>query len=176
MRIVRHGGIARPKNVSTRSNSCESRRASFSMNTQSDFEDFLRLLESNRVEYMIVGGYAVAFHGFPRFTKDIDIFFAGTRENSSRLQAALVAFGFQKTTVPLESLEKPGALLVIGVEPVRIDLLNQIDGITFEEAHPNVVRGQYGNVEVTFIGMDDLIRNKRSTGRTRDLGDVEELS
>jgi hypothetical protein len=79
------------------------------MNTQSDFEDFLPLLESNRVEYMIVGGYAAAFHGFPRFTKDIDIFFARTRENSSRLQAALVDFGFQKSTVPLESLEKPGA-------------------------------------------------------------------
>jgi hypothetical protein len=146
------------------------------MNTQSDFEDFLRLLESHRVEYMIVGGYAVAFHGFPRFTKDIDIFFAGTRENSSRLQAALVSFGFQKSTVPLESLEKPGALLVIGVEPVRIDLVNQIDGITFDEARPNVVRGRYGNVDVTFIGMNDLIRNKRSTGRTRDLGDIEELS
>jgi hypothetical protein len=87
-----------------------------------------------------------------------------------------VAFGFQKSTVPLESLEKPGALLVIGVEPVRFDLVNQIDGITFDEARPNVVRGRYGNVDVTFIGMNDLIRNKRSTGRTRDLGDVEELS
>jgi hypothetical protein len=65
---------------------------------------------------------------------------------------------------------------VIGVEPVRIDLLNQIDGITFDDARPNVVRGRYGSVEVTFIGMNDLIRNKRSTGRTRDLGDIEELS
>ena len=145
------------------------------MNTQPDFEDFLRLLEVHRVEYMIVGGYAVAYHGFPRFTKDIDIFFSDAAENLLRLQEVLMAFGFQAAAVPLETLGKPEAVLAIGVEPVRIDLLNRIAGVTFDEARASAVRGHYGDIEVTFIGREDLLRNKRATGRHRDLGDVEEL-
>ena len=145
------------------------------MNTQPDFEDFLRLLEAHRVDYMIVGGYAVAYHGYPRFTKDIDIFFSDAAENLLRVQEVLVAFGFQIATVPLEALGKPDAVVAIGVEPVRIDLLNRIDGVTYEEARASTVRGRYGDVEVTFIGKEDLLRNKRATGRHRDLGDVEAL-
>jgi len=145
------------------------------MNTQPDFEDFLRLLEVHRVDYMIVGGYAVAYHGFPRFTKDIDVFFCDAGDNLTRLQAALVDFGFQPATVPIETLGKPDTVLAVGIEPVRIDLLNRIDGVTFKDARANVVRGRYGNVEVTFIGKEDLLRNKRASGRHRDLGDIEEL-
>jgi hypothetical protein len=145
------------------------------MNTQPDFEDFLRLLDVHRVDYMIVGDYAVAYHGFPRFTKDIDVFFCDAGDNLVRLQAALVDFGFRPATVPIETLGKPDAVLAIGIEPVRIDLLNRIDGVTFNDARANVVRGRYGNVEVTFIGKEDLLRNKRASGRHRDLGDVEEL-
>jgi hypothetical protein len=145
------------------------------MNTQPDFEDFLRLLEVHRVEYMIVGGYAVAFHGFPRFTKDIDVFYSDSADNLIRLQAALVAFGLQPASVPLEILGKPEAVLAIGIEPVRIDLLNRIAGVNYAAARENVVRGRYGSVEVTFIGKQDLLLNKRATGRQRDLGDVEEL-
>jgi len=145
------------------------------MTTHPDFEDFLRLLEVHRVDYMIVGGYAVAYHGFPRFTKDIDIFYADDRGNVTRLQEALVAFGFQADTVPIATLERPHAITAIGMEPVRIDLLNRIAGITFAEARPHTVRGRYGAIEVTFIGRVDLLRNKRSTGRQRDLADVEEL-
>jgi hypothetical protein len=124
---------------------------------------------------MIVGGYAVAYHGAPRFTKDIDVFFDATLANAGRLRAALVDFGFQAATVPDDVLLKPGAVIAIGIEPVRIDLLNAIDGVTFAEAREGVVRGNYGSVEVAFIGRDDLIRNKRASGRHRDLGDVEEL-
>ncbi len=145
------------------------------MNTQSDFEDFFRLLESNRVEYMIVGGYAVAFHGYPRFTKDIDVFFAATEANAARLRDALVAFGFQPATVTTETLLKAGSVIAIGIEPARIDLLNQIDGVTFSEAFGGVVRGKYGDMSVNFIGREDLLRNKRASGRARDLGDLEEL-
>lgn len=151
------------------------RQESFSMTTHVDFEDFLRLLETNQVEYMIVGGYAVAFHGFPRFTKDLDVFFADDPENLRRLQQALIAFGFQATSVPVEALGRPGAVLAIGIEPVRIDLVNRIAGVTFAEARPRTVRGRYGASDVTFIGRCDLVRNKRATGRQRDLGDVEEL-
>ncbi len=170
------GGPGRRRSGLTPWNDSGSRPESFSMSTHPDFEDFLRLLESHEVEYMIVGGYAVAFHGFPRFTKDLDIFFADDFTNLQRLQRALVDFGFQASTIPLEALGRPDAVLAIGIEPVRIDLLNRIAGVTFKEARSQTVRGRYGAREVTFIGRDHLIRNKRSTGRQRDLGDVEELS
>lgn len=117
------------------------------MTTHADFEDFFRLLNEHGVEYMIVGGYAVAYHGYPRFTKDVDVFYANTRVNAQRLQSVLVAFGFQASSIPLEVIEKPNAVLSIGLEPVRIDLLNAIAGVLFEEAWPNVVAGRYGRHE-----------------------------
>jgi hypothetical protein len=134
------------------------------MNTHSDFEDFFRLLESNGVEYMIVGGYAVAFHGYPRFTKDVDVFFDATPANADRLRAALVEFGFQPATVSDDVLLKPDAVVAIGLEPVRIDLPGSIDGVTFAEARQATVRGRYGGIEVNFRGRADLIRNKRASG------------
>jgi predicted nucleotidyltransferase len=146
------------------------------MNTQPDFEDFLRLLEGARVEYMIVGGYAVAFHGFPRFTKDIDIFFDMSAANLDRICRVLVEFGFRAESVDRTALETLGNVIAIGVPPVRIDLVNHIDGVTFAEAQANTVRGKYGGVDVTFIGLQDLIRNKSSTSRAKDKADVEELS
>ncbi len=146
------------------------------MNTHPDFEELLRLLEEHDVEYMIVGGYAVAYHGYPRFTKDIDVFFRMTPRNATRLQRALVAFGFREEDLPLDVFTTRRNVLTFGVVPTRVDLINDIDGVTYEEARRNVVRGRYGSVEVTFIGFDDLVRNKRATPRARDKGDVEELT
>ena len=145
------------------------------MNTHPDFEELLRLLEEHRVEYMVVGGYAVAFHGYPRFTKDIDVFFQSDDENVRLLRQALMAFGFREEDLPREAFTTPGNVLTFGVVPTRIDLINSIDGVTYEEARRNVVRGTYGEVEVTFIGFEDLIKNKKSTPRAKDKGDVEEL-
>ena len=146
------------------------------MNTHADFEELFRLLEEHGVDYMIVGGYAVAYHGHPRFTKDVDIFFHSTDENAARLRGALEAFGFREEDLPCEAFTTAGNILTFGVVPARVDLVNDIDGVTYEEARPNVVRGTYGGVEVTFIGFEDLIRNKKATGRTRDRADVEELT
>jgi hypothetical protein len=92
------------------------------------------------------------------------VFFSDSAANLVRLQEALVAFGFQPNTAPLAMLGKPDAVLAIGVEPVRIDLLNRFAGVTFAEARAHAVRGRYGDVEVTFIGKEDLLRNKRATG------------
>jgi hypothetical protein len=146
------------------------------MNIQPDFEDFLKLLETHQVDYMIVGGYAVAFHGFPRFTKDIDIFFDVATTNIERLRQVLVEFGFREESLPREAMRTPGNVIAMGVAPVRIDLVNQIDGVEFSEAHRNVVRGTYGSVEVSFIGREDLIRNKSATPRAKDKADIEELT
>ena len=145
------------------------------MNIHPDFEELLRLLEEFGIEYMIVGGYAVAYHGYPRFTKDIDLFFRLTRENALRLRQALMAFGFREEDLPLEAFTTAGNVLTFGIAPTRVDLLNEIDGVTYDEAYPNVVRGKYGDVDVTFIGLADLVKNKKATPRIKDKGDVEEL-
>ena len=146
------------------------------MRTHPDFEELLRLLGEHGVDYMIVGGYAVAFHGYPRFTKDIDIFFRATEENAARLRDALIAFGFLERDLPLEVFLTQGNVLTFGVVPTRVDLVNDIDGVVYDDAQRNVVGGRYGSVEATFIGFDDLIRNKQSTRRAKDKGDVEELT
>lgn len=146
------------------------------MHIHPDFEEFLRLLEEHGVDYMIVGGYAVAFHGHPRFTKDIDVFFRATEENAVRLRDTLVAFGFPERDLPLDAFLTPGNILTFGVIPTRVDLINEIDGVTYDDAQPNVVRGRYGGVEVPFIGFDELVRNKQATPRAKDKGDVEELT
>jgi hypothetical protein len=145
------------------------------MNIHPDFEELLRLLEEREIEYMIVGGYAVAYHGHPRFTKDIDLFFRLTEANVLRLRQALVAFGFREEDLPLDAFTTVGNVLTFGTVPARVDLLNQIDGVTYDEACPNVVRGKYGDVDVTFIGLTDLVKNKKATPRAKDKGDVEEL-
>jgi hypothetical protein len=125
---------------------------------------------------MVVGGYAVAFHGFPRFTKDIDIFFEASLENVDRLRAALAAFGFDPADLPKQAFLDTGSMLTFGVAPARVDLLNEIDGVSYAEAKPNTVRGTYGSTEVVFIGRKELIRNKRATQRPRDAVDADELA
>lgn len=146
------------------------------MNIHPDFEELLRLLEESQVDYMIVGGYAVAYHGYPRFTKDIDVFFRLTDDNIQRLQYALMMFGFREDDLPLEAFSTVGNVLTFGSVPSRVDLINAIDGVTYDEARPNVIRGRYGSIEVNFIGLSDLLKNKKATPRAKDKGDVEELS
>lgn len=145
------------------------------MNTQQDFEEFLRLLEKNKVQYLIIGGYAVAFHGFPRFTQDIDIFFNNTKDNIKKIIHSLVEFGFLEKDLKEDVFIKKGNIIQFGIPPVRIDLINQIDGVSFEEAEKNKVRGKYGSIKVNFIGKNELIKNKNSTGRLKDRADIEEL-
>jgi hypothetical protein len=146
------------------------------MNTHPDFEELFRLFEEHGVSYMIVGGYAVAYHGYPRFTKDIDVFFDCSDENVDRLRKALIDFTFKEEDLPHEAFTTKGNVLTFGVVPTRVDLINDIDGVSFQEASSNTVRGIYGKVNVTFIGFDDLIKNKQSTQRTKDKADVEELT
>jgi hypothetical protein len=146
------------------------------MITQPDFEELLRLLEQNNVRYMIVGGYAVAFHGYPRFTKDIDIYFLNSEDNIAKVQNSLMQFGFKKKEAPLNLFKKKGNIIQFGVVPVRIDLINSIPGVRFEEAEKHVKRGYFGKVKVNFIGKIDLIRNKKATGRPQDTVDAKILA
>ena len=145
------------------------------MNTQPDFEELLKLLEQNNVRYMIIGGYAVAFHGFPRFTKDIDVFFFNSEQNIAKVRKVLLDFGFTPDNIPEEMLTETGNIIQFGVAPVRVDLINEIDGVTYEEAEQHMMRGKYGDVEVNFIGKEDLLKNKKASGRPQDELDVKTL-
>jgi Nucleotidyl transferase of unknown function (DUF2204) len=145
------------------------------MHIQQDFEELLGLLEEYQVRYLVIGGYAVAFHGYPRFTKDLDIFYDNSQDNINRLRNALLAFGFTENDIPPDVFAIPGNILTFGIEPVRIDLINKIDGIEFSSAYSNRSQGRYGKFDVAFIGKQELLINKRSTKRLKDKADVEEL-
>jgi hypothetical protein len=125
---------------------------------------------------MIVGGYAVAFHGFPRFTKDIDIFFEPTPENIHKIIQAMTEFGFSDKDLDDALFSAKGNIVTFGVAPVRVDFLNEIDGVDFQDAKAGRIRGKYGDANVFFISKDDLLKNKRATPRLKDKIDVEELA
>ncbi len=145
------------------------------MNIQQDFEGFLKLLNRKKVEYVVVGGYAVAFHGFVRATKDIDILFHNAPQNILRLKQALNGFGFPADNLSDVAFSEHGKIIRIGVAPVMIELINAISGVSFETAWKNRVRGKYGTTTVYYLSRPDLLRNKKASGRPCDLLDVDEL-
>jgi len=140
-----------------------------------DWRDFLAALDANRVEYMLVGGVALGVHGHVRYTRDLDVWFRGTEQNAERLIAALRDFGFKDLEVsPLEFC-KPRAMLVLGAEPNKIELINFADGVNFDECFPNRIVVPLAGVDVAVIGLDDLRKNKKAVGRLQDLADLEQL-
>ena len=145
------------------------------MDIQPDFKEFLALLNAKHVEFLIVGGYALAFHGAPRFTGDIDIFVRPTPENAARLLAALNAFGFQFPNLSEQDFVALDQVVQLGVPPVRIDLMTSLSGVSWDEADTSKVSGLYGDVPVYYIGLNDYIVNKKASGRQKDLADIEAL-
>lgn len=121
------------------------------------------------------GGYAVAFYGYPRFTKDLDIFFKNADENITKLRKSLIEFGFSEQDIPEDLFKEPGNILQFGISPLQIDILNEIDGVTFDEAFSHLKRGRYGEIEVNFIGKAELLKNKETSGRPQDLADKDKL-
>jgi hypothetical protein len=145
------------------------------MDIQPDFKELLALLNAKHVEFLIVGGYALAFHGAPRFTGDIDIFIRPTPENAARVLAALNAFGFQFPNLSEKDFLAPDQVIQLGVPPVRIDLMTSISGVSWEEANVSKTPGRYDDVPVYYIGLKEYIVNKKATGRQKDLADIEAL-
>jgi hypothetical protein len=139
-----------------------------------DFEELLDALNSWGVEYLIVGGYALALHGLPRFTKDLDVFFRVEPGNAKNLFSAVNEF-IGDIGLRAEDFEDTEAVIQIGFEPIRIDFIATIDGVTFEEAWKNRVQAKFGDAEANFISRADLIKNKSSTGREQDALDVKSL-
>jgi len=145
------------------------------MEVQQDFKELLALFNDHRVSYMIVGGYALAFHGAPRFTGDLDIFVKPDRENAQRIVAALDAFGFASLGLTVDDFERPDQVIQLGVAPVRIDLITSITGVSWDDAYTGRVSSNFGGVPVHYIGREQFVSNKRAMGRIKDLADLEAL-
>jgi predicted nucleotidyltransferase len=135
----------------------------------------LGLLNRNKVRYCIVGAYAVAFYAKPRYTKDIDILIEPSQRNAQHFLNALNDIGFGELSISLEDLTTEGSILQLGYEPLRIDLLTKLEGFQFQEIWRNRVTGDYGSEKVHFIGLDDLIQNKRQAARPTDQIDIDLL-
>jgi len=138
-----------------------------------DFREFLRLLNSSNVEYLIVGGYAVGYHGYPRPTGDLDIWISNTPANAERVHRALEEFGFD---CPLAVLLQDNQVVRMGISPFRLEVLTTIDGVNFSECYRERVRGLIDGVDVTLISLPRLLQNKKASGRSKDITDLENLS
>jgi hypothetical protein len=142
-----------------------------------DFLDFLKALIAADARFIVVGAHALAAHGVPRATGDIDLWIDRSPENAGRVWRALTAFGAPATALGLKpaDLEVPETVVQIGLAPRRIDILTDVTGLSFEQAWSSRIVHQIGMLAVPFLGRDDLVRNKRASGRYKDLGDLEAL-
>ncbi|MEJ5376284.1 MAG: hypothetical protein WHX93_06875 [bacterium] len=145
------------------------------MEVQQDFRDLLALLNAHNVEYMIIGAYALAYHGAPRYTGDLDLFVRPDLDNAQRILKALQQFGFASVGLKVQDFTEADRIVQLGVPPVRVDILTSITGVAWEEAASGWVEGMFGDVPVHYIGRKELIRNKRAIGRKKDLADLEAI-
>ncbi|RKX81259.1 MAG: hypothetical protein DRP57_12090 [Spirochaetes bacterium] len=146
------------------------------VNIPKDFRELLLLLNKNRVKYLVIEGYAVAFYGAPRFTGDMDLFIDTSKENVKRIMKSLGEFGFTDPDLSAADFETPDMIIQLGVPPLRIDFVTSIDGVSWSTAWDKKASGSLGDVSVFFIGKNELLTNKRKTGRKKDLADIEALN
>ena len=140
-----------------------------------DFSEFLKLLNDHNVEYLLVGGFAVALHGYPRATADMDVWVARTVLNSERLVDCLREFGFDMPTLTPDLFADPNLIVRMGEAPLRIEILTEIDGVEFDQCVHRAIHQEIGELTVPVIGLEDLKVNKRASGRAKDLDDLENL-
>ncbi len=140
-----------------------------------DFKEFIQSLNANGVRYLVVGGYAVAMHGHPRYTKDLDIWLELTEANAACVVKALEQFGFGTLQLEIEDFVVPDQIIQLGYPPHRIDLITSLPGVNFEVCYASRVALTVSDVNVDFIDLDNLKKNKRASGRLQDLADLENL-
>jgi hypothetical protein len=145
------------------------------MSLNPDFRDLFAALNAAQARYLLVGGYALAFHGRPRFTKDLDIWVEPSHENAAKVFSALESFGAPLEKLSVQDLSRRGLIFQIGIAPNRIDVLTSIDGVDFESAWAVREETRYGPTPVPVLSRQHLLANKRATGRPQDLLDAEEL-
>ena len=145
------------------------------METQNDYKELLALFNAHKVDYMIVGAFALAYHGSPRYTGDLDILVRPEAGNAQRILRALDSFGFGSLGLTVEDFSAADKVVQLGVPPVRVDLITSLTGISWDEAAAGRVKGNFGDVSVFFLGKREFLRNKQALGRKKDLADVEAL-
>lgn len=145
------------------------------MKAEKDFKELLKLFNKHKVKYCIVGAFAVGFYAKPRYTKDLDILVEPTAENGAKISDALKEFGFRSLGLKPSDFNKKNCFIQLGYEPVRVDLITSLPACTFNKVWNNKEIGQYGNEKVFFIGIGDLIRNKKASNRLQDKADLEIL-
>lgn len=141
-----------------------------------DFREFLQLANSAGIEYLVIGGYAVGYYGAPRATGDLDVWVAAHEANADRLVEVLKAFGFDGPELTRELFLEAGNVIRMGVPPMRLEILTQIDGVSFSTCYERRVVEDLHGLEVPFIARSDLLANKTASGRTKDLADCEALT
>lgn len=140
-----------------------------------NFKEFIQLLNKNRVKYLIVGGYAVALHGHPRYTKDLDIWIYVNTDNADRLITTLNEFGFTSLDLKCNDFLTYGNVVQLGSPPNRIDLLTSVDGVEFDSCYESKFEVEIEGTRIDFINLEDLKKNKKASGRYQDLADLENL-
>lgn len=145
------------------------------MHIPKEFKEFIESLNEAKVEYLVIGAHALALHGVPRYTGDLDILVRRSTENAARIVDAIRVFGLESLGFNEADFLEPDQFIQIGVAPLRLDICTDISGVTFEEAWANRVTGEIGGVPVAFIGKDEFIKNKRAVGRPKDLGDIDQI-
>ena len=145
------------------------------MDLAPDFDEFCALLTTHHVEFVVIGAHALAFHGAPRFTGDLDLLVRPTEENGRRVLSAITAFGFPTIPVTPNDIVVGKKVIEMGVAPVQIHVMSQIDGVSWADVWESRELGPFGSREVPFIGREAFLRNKRAAGRPKDLADIEAL-
>lgn len=145
------------------------------MDLAPDFSEFFASLIDHRVEFVVVGGYALALHGAPRYTGDLDILVRPTADNASRLLDAIRAFGFPTDALTVESVIATTCLIELGVPPVQLQIMSSIDGVTWDDVWSGHAVAQLSGMPIPFIGRRAFVVNKRAAGRAKDLADLEAL-
>lgn len=145
------------------------------MDLAPDFEEFCALLNDHHVEFVVVGAYALAFHGAPRYTGDLDILVRPTDENGGRLLTVIAAFGFPTAAITPQDIVDGHKVIQLGEIPVQLHVMSAIDGVTFDEVWRGRETGRMGQQDVAFIGETEFLKNKRAAGRPKDLADIEAL-
>jgi hypothetical protein len=140
-----------------------------------DFDEFIGLLTAHGVEFVVVGAYALAYHGAPRFTGDLDLLVRPTLDNAARLMTAIEAFGFPVAELDPATIVDRRRMLQLGVPPVQIHVMSTISGVEWDDAWSDRAEGPLGNHTVQFLGRDTFLRNKRAAGRPKDLADIDAL-
>jgi len=145
------------------------------MNLSPDFSEFIELLNEHEVEYLIVGGYAVILHGYPRYTGDMDFYIKKSKKNAEKVVNVLNEFGFASLELSAAEFLKPDMILQLGRPPLRIDIINSLSGVTFEECYNEHTIFNIDDLSLPVIGLQQLKKNKKASGRHKDLDDVDHL-